>query len=73
MVMQNKVIKYITNIGQNTGILKHSKKVQNMAMRVALVAEYQNLNSGKRLMKGRNSSFDDVGSSGPSSTILIYN
>ena len=65
-------MKYITRIGQNTGMLKTWKKVQQkaitwnkpssimlpviyesnmimMIVTVALVAEYQNLNSGKRL------------------------
>ena len=68
MVIQKSVMKYMTNIGQNTGILKSSKKVQPKAITVALVAEYQNLNSGKRLMKGLNSSFCFVGSSNPSSS-----
>ena len=66
MVMQKRVMKYITKIGQNTGTLKSSKKVQQNAMTVALVAEYQNLNSGSRRMNGRNSSFCLVGSSIPS-------
>ena len=65
--MQNKVMKYMTRIGQKTGMLKNSKKVQTKAITVALVAEYQNLNSGRRLMNGRNSSFWRVGNSGPSS------
>ena len=57
----------MTKIGQKTGILKKSKKVQKNAIAVALVAEYQNLNSGNLLMKGLNSSFWFVGSiSGPS-------
>jgi len=49
--MQNRVMKYMTSIGQKTGMLKNSKKVQQNAMKVALVAEYQNLNSGSRLNK----------------------
>ena len=70
MVMQNNVMKYITKIGQKTGILKNSQKVQKKAIAVALVAEYQNLNSGNLLINGRNSSFCDVGKvSGPSATI----
>ena len=71
MVMQKRVMKYITKIGQKTGILKNSKKEHTKAMVVALVAEYQNLNSGSRLMKGRNSSSLVVGSSGPSSSSKI--
>ena len=68
IVMQNNVMKYMTRIGQNTGMLKKSKNVHTKAMTVAFVAEYQNLNSGKRLMKGLNSSFCFVGSSSPSSS-----
>jgi len=68
IVMQNRVMKYITKIGQNTGMLKNSKKEHTKAMVVALVAEYQNLNSGSRLMNGRNSSFCEVGRPGPSSS-----
>jgi hypothetical protein len=49
--MQNKVMKYITRIGQKTGMLKNSKKVQMNAMTVAFVAEYQNLNSEKKGIK----------------------
>ena len=44
--MQNNVMKYMTRIGQKTGILKKSKNVHTNAMTVAFVAEYQNLNSG---------------------------
>jgi len=51
MVMQNSVMKYMTRIGQKTGMLKNSKKVQKKAMAVAFVAEYQNLNSGNRLRR----------------------
>lgn len=115
MVMQNKVMKYMTRIGQNTGTLNtcgrkrnkrcqwiiqrkqeslsishwykqgnrlgrssasdHTqhyttptwKNVQKKATRVDLVTLYQNLNSGSRRMKGRNSSLALVGSPGPSS------
>ena len=67
IVMQKSVMKYMTRMGQKTGMLKKSKKVHTKAMTVALVAEYQNLNSGNRRMNGRNSSFCLVGSSGPSS------
>lgn len=55
-------------MGQNTGMLKHSKNVKNNEIRAAFVDECQNLNSGKRRMNGRNSSFADVGSEGPSSS-----
>ena len=68
MVIQKSVMKYMTRIGQNTGMLNSSKKVQKNAIVVALVAEYQNLNSGSLRMKGRNSSFWEVGSPGPSSS-----
>ena len=44
--MQNRVMKYMTRIGQNTGMLKKSKNVHTNAITVAFVAEYQNLNSG---------------------------
>ena len=49
IVMQNKVMKYMTRMGQKTGMLKNSKKVQKNAMTVAFVAEYQNLNSAKKI------------------------
>jgi type I site-specific restriction-modification system R (restriction) subunit len=45
MVMQKSVMKYMTRMGQKTGMLKKSKKVHTNAMTVAFVAEYQNLNS----------------------------
>lgn len=61
----------MTSIGQNTGILKQSKKVHIVAIIVDLVTEYQNLNSGNLLMNGLNSSFALVGSSGPPSSIKI--
>ena len=59
-------MKYTTKICQNTGMFKKSKNVQVKAITVALVAEYQNSNSGSLLMKNRNSSFCFVGSSRPS-------
>lgn len=68
MVIQKRVMKYMTRMGQNTGMLKQSKKVHIIAITVDFVTEYQNLNSGSRRMNGRNSSFALVGSSGPSST-----
>lgn len=67
MVIQKRVMKYMTRIGQKTGMLKQSKNVQITANTVDFVTEYQNLNSGSRRMNGRNSSFALVGSSGPSS------
>ena len=60
-------MKYKTNIGQNTGMLKIPKNVQNMAIRIDFVPEYQNLNSGNRLINGRNSWELFVGKLGPSS------
>ena len=68
--MTKRVMKYMTRIGQKTGMLKNSKKVQPKPISVAFVAEYQNLNSGSRRMKGRNSSFCLVGSASPSSARL---
>lgn len=65
IVIQNNVIKYMTNIGQNTGMLNTSKNVQIIPIKVLFVIAYQNLNSGNRRMNGRNSSFDRVGNSGP--------
>lgn len=66
IVIQKRVMKYMTRIGQNTGTLKTSKKEQKIAMVVDLVIAYQNLNSGNRRMKGLNSSLLLWGSSGPS-------
>lgn len=71
MVMQNKVMKYITNIGQNTGILKASTKVQQKANIVLFVTDNQNLNSGNLRIKGRNSSVDLVGNAGPFSSSTV--
>lgn len=65
IVMQNRVMKYMTRIGQNTGTLKTSKNVHMTPISVLLVIAYQNLNSGNRRINGRNSSFERVGSSGP--------
>lgn len=53
-------------MGQNTGTLNTSKNVQTIAIVVDFVMAYQNLNSGRRRMNGRNSSLLRVGSSGPS-------
>lgn len=68
--MQNNVMKYITSIGQNTGMLKKSNRVHIMPTIVDFVTEYQNLNSGNLLMNGLNSSFDLVGNSGPSPSVI---
>lgn len=59
-------MKYMTRMGQNTGILKTSKNVQIKAIVVDFVIAYQNLNSGNRLMKGLNSSLLRVGNAGSS-------
>lgn len=67
----------MTKIGQNTGILKASIKVQQIATRVLLETESQNLNSGNLRMNGLNSSVARVGRAGPlssspaNSTIII--
>lgn len=56
-------------MGQNTGTLKHSKNVHMTAISVLFVMLSQNLNSGKRLINGRNSSLLRVGKFGPSSVM----
>jgi hypothetical protein len=56
LVKLNRTSQYTTNTGQKTGILKISDQVQRKPMAIARVAECQNLNSGRRRMKGRNSS-----------------
>lgn len=71
MVIHKSVKKYITRMGQKTGILKHSKNVQTNATNVLLLTEYQNLNSGSRRMNGLNSSLALVGNSGPLSSATI--
>jgi len=53
-----------TNTGQNTGMLKTPNHEHMKEREIALVLECQNLNSGNRLMKGRNSSSCFVGSVG---------
>lgn len=47
---------YMTRTGQKTGTLKISNQLQAKPMVMARVAQYQNLNSGSRRMKGLNSS-----------------
>jgi len=68
IVKTNKIQKYMTRIGQNTGTLNISKKVQKVAITTDLEHEYQNLNSGSFLINGLNSSSRLVGSPGPSSS-----
>lgn len=63
----------MTKIGQNTGTLNASMKVQMNAIRVLLVTESQNLNSGNLRMNGRNSSVALVGKAGPFSSSGIQN
>ena len=58
----NSINQYITRTGQKTGILKISNQLQAKEMAMARVAACQNLNSGRRRMKGRNSSSCLVGS-----------
>jgi hypothetical protein len=53
--MEKRTKKYITKMGQNTGISKKEKKVMKMDMHVPLEHANQNLNSGSRRAKGRNS------------------
>lgn len=62
----------MTSIGQNTGMLKQSNSVHIMPTTVDLVTEYQNLNSGNLLINGLNSSFDLVGNSGPSPSVISF-
>lgn len=38
--MTKRTMKYMTKIGQNTGMLKNSKNVHVIAMTIALVAPY---------------------------------
>ena len=70
MVMKNKTKKYSSNIGQKTGTSKSEKNVMTMHVQVPRVQASQNLNSGRRRAKGRNSfpSLAFVGSDRPSSS-----
>ena len=61
LVKLNNIMKYTTNTGQNTGTLNISNQVARKAKTIARVELCQNLNSGKRRMKGRNSSSALVG------------
>jgi len=58
----------MTKMGQNTGILNASNMVQMSPITVLFTTEYQNLNSGNRRTKGRNSSLALVGKAGPPSS-----
>lgn len=73
IVIQKRVIKYITRIGQNTGTLKASTNVQKNAMIVLFVTESQNLNSGNLRINGLNSSVARVGKAGPFSSSAATN
>lgn len=61
LVRTKRIIQYMTRTGQKTGMLKSSKKVQKKEMVTARVAQYQNLNSGRRRINGLNSSSRLVG------------
>jgi len=52
IVMKNKTKKYMSKIGQNTGISNTEKKVMTMEVNVPLVHASQNLNSGRRRANG---------------------
>ena len=66
--MKNRMKKYISKMGQKTGISKTGKKVMNMHVAVPREQANQNLNSGSRRVNGRYSlpSLSVVGSPGPS-------
>lgn len=55
IVMKNKMKKYIKRMGQNTGTSNTEKNVIIKHVPTPLVQANQNLNSGKRLVKGLNS------------------
>src|SRR5690554_3031887 len=61
LVKKNRMNQYMTSTGQKTGTLNTSNQLHTKAMATARVAQYQNLNSGRRRMKGRNSSSALVG------------
>jgi len=67
IVIKNKTKKYISKMGQKTGISKTEKNVMNMEVIVPLVHAIQNLNSGRRRVNGRYSlpSFSVDGRPGP--------
>lgn len=54
MVKPNRTKKYINRIGQYTGMSKTREVVVNKAIRAALVADSQNLNSATWIMVERN-------------------
>lgn len=61
LVNTNRIIQYTTRTGQKTGISNIGSQAQRKPMAMARVAECQNLNSGRRRMKGLNSSSFLVG------------
>jgi hypothetical protein len=62
LVRPNRINQYTTNTGQNTGKLKISNQLQKKPIAIALVVEYQNLNSGSLRTNGLNSWSSFVGS-----------
>jgi hypothetical protein len=67
LVKKKRINQYMTRTGQNTGISNIRNQVQINPIRIARVAECQNLNSGSRRIKGRNSSSCFVGRADPAS------
>lgn len=67
MVRKKSTKKYSNRIGQKTGISKSEQQVIPKAVMQPLVQANQNLNSGSRRAKGRNSSELRVGKARPSS------
>ena len=63
LVSPKRMSQYITKTGQKTGKLNISNQLHMNPSNMALVAVYQNLNSGSLLTKGLNSSSCFVGSS----------
>jgi hypothetical protein len=61
LVKVKRINQYITNTGQNTGTSNMENHVHTKPIVMALVAEYQNLNSGNLRIKGLNSSSCFVG------------
>lgn len=65
LVKTKSINQYITSTGQKTGTSKTENQVQTKPMVTALVAEYQNLNSGSLRTNGLNSWSCFVGRSPP--------
>lgn len=64
MVMQKSIMKYMTRIGQKTGTLKASKKVQTMATIIPFVAECLKTNKLKKNHQDLFDNFDLISGSG---------